>query len=139
MTSVQIAVDCADSHRLARFWAPALDLQIEDHHDLVEQMLSEGYATEADTITLDGRLAWRSAAACRDPEGRLPRLLFQTVEEPKTVKNRVHLDIHVGPEERDGKVDELVAMGATRLWEGRQGPQSWATLADPEGNEFCVS
>lgn len=139
MTSVQVAIDCADPHRLVRFWAPTLDMQIEDHHDQVEQMVSQGYATEADTVMIDGRLAWRTGAACRDPEGRLPRLLFQTVEEPKTVKNRVHLDVQVGPEKRDDKVDELLALGAVRLWEARQGPHSWVTLADPEGNEFCVS
>lgn len=139
MSSVQIAVDCADPHGLVRFWARALDMQVEDHHDLAEQMLAQGYATEDDTVTIEGRRAWKTAAACRDPEGALPRLLFQTVPEPKSVKNRVHLDIHVGPEQRDATVERLVAEGATRLWDGRQGPFSWVTLADPEGNEFCVS
>lgn len=102
-------------------------------------MLAQGYATEEDTVMIDGRRAWKTGAACRDPEGRLPRLLFQVVPEPKTVKNRVHLDIQVGPERRDDKVAALLAAGAERLWEGQQGPYSWVTLADPEGNEFCVS
>jgi predicted enzyme related to lactoylglutathione lyase len=139
MLLVQVAVDCADPHRLARFWSEALGMEIEDHHDQIEELLTEGHATEADTVTMDGRRAWRTAAACRDPQGRLPRLLFQVVPEPKTVKNRVHLDVHVGPEERDAKVAELEAAGASRLWEAQQGPHSWVTLADPEGNEFCVS
>lgn len=114
-------------------------MQIEDSHDQVERMLEAGYATEADMVEIDGRKAWKTGAACSDPSGRLPRLLFQTVPEPKTVKNRMHLDIAVGPDEREAKVEALVAAGATRLWDGEQGPHMWVTMADPEGNEFCVS
>jgi hypothetical protein len=54
-------------------------------------------------------------------------MVFQPVPEPKTVKNRLHWDVH-------GDVDELLAAGATKLWELPR----WTTLADPEGNEFCV-
>ena len=36
-------------------------------------------------------------------------------------------------------VGVVVALGATRLWDGQQGPQRWVTMADPEGNEFCVA
>ncbi|MEJ7719886.1 MAG: VOC family protein [Ilumatobacteraceae bacterium] len=67
------------------------------------------------------------------------RLLFQHVPETKTVKNRVHLDLHVGDDERDGAIARAIELGATKLWDGRQGPQTWVTLADPEGNEFCIS
>lgn len=116
-----------------------MGLEIEDHHELVEQMLEQGHASDDDTVFVDGRRAWKEAAACRDPQGGKPRLLFQRVDEPKTVKNRVHLDIEAGPEGRSAKVDALVSMGATRLWEGQQGPFAWTTLTDPEGNEFCVS
>lgn len=139
LPSVQIVFDCRDPHALVRFWAAALDMEREDHHEQVAQMLDQGYAAEEETVTVEGRRAWKEAAACRDPRGRLPRLLFQQVPEPKTVKNRVHLDVHVGPEGRDSKVEELVSSGAQRLWEGQQGPFSWITLSDPEGNEFCVS
>jgi hypothetical protein len=55
------------------------------------------------------------------------------------VKNRIHLDLHVGPEARAAKVDRLKQLGATVLWEGQQGPSSWITMADPEGNEFCIA
>lgn len=135
----QIAIDCADPHRLARFWADAMGYDVEDHHDVVEQMLEAGYAqAEEDATEIDGRLAWRTAAACSHPDGSLPRLLFQQVPEPKTTKNRVHLDLHVGPDRRDAEVERLKALGASYLWEGQQGPHSWITLADPEGNEFCV-
>jgi predicted enzyme related to lactoylglutathione lyase len=55
------------------------------------------------------------------------------------VKNRLHIDIRPGP---DADVDairaSLVARGATVLHEGRQGPHTWVTMADPAGNEFCI-
>ncbi len=54
-------------------------------------------------------------------------LFDDAVPEPKTVKNRLHWDVY-------GDVDELLAAGATLLWELPR----WTTLADPEGNEFCV-
>lgn len=134
----QIAIDCADPHRLVRFWAAAMDLEVEDHHDQVGSLVEQGFATEDDYLEVDGRRAWRTAAACRS-EDRTTRLLFQVVDEPKTVKNRVHLDLHVGADRRETEAQRLVELGATRLWEASQGPHQWVTLADPEGNEFCVA
>lgn len=133
----QIVLDATAPHDQARFWAAAMDLEVEDHHDLVVQMLEEGYATEDDAEFVDGRYRWPDAA-CRSQDGRT-RLLFQAASEPKTGKNRVHLDLHVGAERRDAEVARLVGLGATHLWEGQQGPLRWITLADPEGNEFCVA
>ncbi len=133
----QIAIDAADPHAQARFWAAAMDLEVEDHHDLVVQMIEAGFAADDDHEQVDGRHRWRDAAACRSADGRT-RLLFQAVPEPKDGKNRVHLDLHVGAERRDDEVARLLDLGATRLWEGQQGPHRWVTLADPEGNEFCV-
>ena len=37
------------------------------------------------------------------------------------------------------EVARLVGLGATELWRGAQGPHEWVTLADPEGNEFCIT
>jgi hypothetical protein len=71
----------------------------------------------------------------RPAPNRLPGLLFASVPEPKTGKNRLHLDFR--PDDRDAEVDRLLALGATRADVG-QGEQSWIVLADPEGNEFCV-
>jgi hypothetical protein len=133
----QIAIDAEDPHAQAAFWAAAMDLEVEDHHDLVVQMVEAGYATEADYEEVDGRYRWPDAA-CSSADGRT-RLLFQRVPEPKTVKNRVHLDLHVGAENRDAEVARLTGLGATKLWEGDQGPLHWVTLADPEGNEFCIA
>ncbi len=138
-TALQIAVDCVDPHRLAEFWAGALGYEVEDHGDLVRRMLEAGYATEAETVTVDGRLSWREAAVCIDPTGGRPRMLFQVVPEQKTVKNRVHLDLHVGPERREEEVDRHVGLGARRIGEGTQGPLRWVVMADPEGNEYCVA
>jgi Glyoxalase-like domain len=137
----QIAVDAADPHRLNRFWAKAVGYDMEDHHDQIHELIEAGLASRDDVIELDGRLAWKTAAACRDPSGNGPRLLFQQVPEAKSVKNRVHLDLHFGFADgaREAEVERLIALGATRLWDGRQGPHTWVTLADPEGNEFCVS
>ncbi|GAA4699128.1 VOC family protein [Nocardioides nanhaiensis] len=55
---------------------------------------------------------------------------FQDVPEPKTTKNRLHWDVEGAP----GTTKALEAHGAVRLWEHPR----WTTLADPEGNEFCV-
>jgi predicted enzyme related to lactoylglutathione lyase len=82
-------------------------------------------------------------AAIRHSDGaeRGPRrrVLFQLVPEAKTVKNRVHLDVWVGTDNVEAELERLTARGATFLHRGRQGPYSWVTVADPEGNEFCLS
>jgi predicted enzyme related to lactoylglutathione lyase len=61
------------------------------------------------------------------------------VPEAKTVKNRVHLDVRAGPDNIEAEVARLAAAGATVLYRGQQGPHGWVTMADPEGNEFCVT
>jgi len=62
------------------------------------------------------------------------------VPETKSVKNRVHLDIYFDTDDHDAEVRRLIDLGANHLWDGKQGPvHTWITLADPEGNEFCVS
>ncbi len=71
----------------------------------------------------------------RPAEDRLPGLLFASVPEAKSMKNRLHLDFR--PDDRDAEVRRLVDLGATHTDIG-QGEQTWVVLADPEGNEFCV-
>lgn len=66
------------------------------------------------------------------------RLLFQRVPEPKTVKNRLHLDLHAGPERRDAEVARLEKLGAKVLRKVAEPGGTWTVLSDPEGNEFCV-
>ncbi|NKX51819.1 VOC family protein [Arthrobacter deserti] len=72
------------------------------------------------------------------PQAGRRRILFQDVPEPKTVKDRLHLDVRLDGEDKDAVRSRLQARGAVFLHEGRQGPRSWYTTADPEGNEFCI-
>ncbi len=137
---VQIAVDCARPHELADWWAEALGWQVEPQDEaFIRRMIEAGHATEDDTDRHRGALVWKEGAAITSPDPGRPRVLFQLVPEGKTVKNRLHLDLRVGAERRDAEVARLTRMGATELWRARQGPHEWATMADPEGNEFCVA
>jgi Glyoxalase-like domain len=140
----QVAVDARQPHVLADWWADALGWVVEEPDpDFIRKMIDEGYATEDDTTTHGGQLVWKTGAAIRHPDGpqtgERKRIIFQQVPEPKTAKNRVHLDIWVGPDNVEAQAARLSAHGATFLHRGQQGPHAWVTLADPEGNEFCVS
>jgi hypothetical protein len=139
--SIQITVDSANPHRQAVWWAETLGWTVEPSDpDFIQKMIDEGHASEDETLIFDGELAWRSGAGIcpLDQLGKVPRqrILFQLVPEAKTVKNRVHLDLGLGDiEVVRGK---LLARGATFLHAAAQGPFTWYTLADPEGNEFCI-
>jgi hypothetical protein len=140
----QVTIDAADPHAQADWWADALRWVVEPTDEaFIRRMIAEGYATDDDTTLHHGELVWRSGAAIfqPDPPGGAPprRVLFQHVPEPKTVKNRVHLDVRVGAENVEAELIRLTAKGATVLHRGRQGPYAWVTVADPEGNEFCIS
>jgi predicted enzyme related to lactoylglutathione lyase len=65
-------------------------------------------------------------------------MCFMPVTDRKTVKNRLHLDLTSSAQDRDQEIERLVALGARRVDIGQTGAESWAVLADPEGNEFCV-
>ncbi len=138
----QVTQDSADPHALADWWAETLGWEVEPSDEaFIRRMIDQGYASEDDTRVHRGVLVWREGAAIRHPDGlqRAPRVLFQLVGEEKTVKNRMHLDVRVGTDDVEAVVGKLTARGARFLHNGRQGPHSWVTLADPEGNEFCVS
>lgn len=60
------------------------------------------------------------------------------VSDPKTVKNRVHLDLTASAADRDREIERLLAPGARRVEIGQTGAESRTVLADPEGNEFCL-
>lgn len=137
---VQIAIDCSDPHGLAEWYADALGWDYEPQdEDFIRRMLADGHATEDDTTTHNGRLVWR-AAAINHPGGEesgRPRILFQQVPEPKTGKNRIHLDVRT-----DGKeavLERLLAKGAKELWRANEGSHDWVVIADPEGNELCLN
>jgi len=65
-------------------------------------------------------------------------ICFMPVTDPKTVKNRAHLDLTTSAADRDHEIGRLLALGARRADIGQAGAESWTVLADPEGNEFCV-
>jgi hypothetical protein len=123
---------------MARFWAGALGYEKESHVDFVRQLLDAGRIPESATVSVDGGTQFADVSACRDPEGVGPRLFFQKVPEGKTAKNRVHLDLHVGADRYEEEVARLEALGAQKLWfSDDRGGSCW-TMADVEGNEFCV-
>src|SRR3712207_9144100 len=85
------------------WWAEVLGWQVEPQDEaFIRRMVESGAATEADTTTHRGALVWSSGAAITSPDPHRPRVLFQRVPEPKTVKNRVHLDVHEGADRREG-------------------------------------
>ena len=135
----QVTFDSADPHAQADWWAETLGWEVEPSDEaFIRRMIAEGYATEAETKTHRGVLVWATGAAIRHPDtGR--RVLFQSVPEAKTVKNRVHLDVRLTDAgEMEAVRERLEARGATFLHDGQQGPHRWVTMTDPEGNEFCV-
>jgi len=137
-TSVQVTFDCVDPHRMARFWADALGYEKEDHTAFVRQLLDSGAITNDDAIEVDGGPQFADVSACRDPDGIGPRLFFQKVPEAKEVKNRVHLDLHLGKERYEDEATRLEGLGARKLWfSDDRGSACW-TMSDIEGNEFCV-
>ena len=142
----QLTIDCHDPALLSKFWAQAL-----------------GYLpvppAEPDTTwwkLYRHRLGDREAFDDRifDPDGLRPPIWFQEVPEPKSGKNRLHLDLYPTGRDRsltfarrveivDAKVAELVELGATIQRTTRDDdpgdPSYFVVLQDPEGNEFCVS
>ena len=142
--NIQVVVDSADPHTQADWWAETLGWIVEPtDQDFVSEMIAKGFATEEETIIHNGVRVWKPGAAIcpADEAGRRGRrrILFQIVPEAKSVKNRVHWDVDLGGTDKDDARAKLEARGATYLHDGRQGPHTWYTMADPEGNEFCIS
>jgi predicted enzyme related to lactoylglutathione lyase len=108
----ELIVDAADPEALARFWAEVLGWRRTDTYD-------------------DGTVE------LADPSGSRPTLVFVPVADPKTVKNRLHIDVSPSGCDQDEELQRLLALGAHPVDIG-QGPQTWIVLADPEGNEFCL-
>lgn len=140
MVSLQIVVDCTDPTSLSQFWATALGY--------VPDPPPPGFASWPDFLRAQDipEERWNDAGAISDPTGVGPRVFFQKVPEPKSVKNRLHLDLAPtrdrDPAERAAavraEVDRLVAAGAVEVAERAEFGSTWIVLTDPEGNEFCV-
>lgn len=143
--NVQFTIDSTDPHSQAHWWARTLAWEVEpSDEDFIRKMIAQGFAAQDDTRIFDGVLVWKEGAAITpggDPGAPgHQRILFQLVPEPKTVKNRAHLDVRLAAEggDKDAVRAELEARGARFLHTATQGPHSWHTMADPEGNEFCI-
>jgi predicted enzyme related to lactoylglutathione lyase len=110
-----ITFDCDDARKVAEFWSEALGRPLDPE---------------------SGPLYASIGGA--DPERTEPAWYFEKVPEPKTAKNRMHVDL-VDPD--PSAVDRLVALGASIVGEHQIGGGShrWTVMQDPEGNEFCVA
>ncbi|MFF3223522.1 VOC family protein [Nocardia suismassiliense] len=116
----ELAIDCADPVGLAQFWCAVLGYEVLDEED--------GFVSIGSPSVPEGR----------DRPGPVPPTLgFARVPEGKTIKNRLHIDVNPTDRDQDEEVRRLLDLGA-RYADVGQGDVSWVTLADPEGNEFCV-
>ena len=112
-------IDSADPQRLAGFWADVLGWRIretgfqETPHGPDGAVLSPG---DAGAVELD----------------------FRWVPEPKTTKNRLHLDIEPVGGDQAAELERLLGLGATPVDVGQGDDRTWHVLADPGGNEFCL-
>jgi hypothetical protein len=114
---VQIAMNARDDSAVGRFWAEALGWGVDSEEPGVTNVEPVGFAYPDPT------------AICID---------VLAVPEPKTLKNRVHIDLATTSAAHQADlVARLQDLGATPADVG-QGDVSWTVLADPEGNEFCV-
>ena len=109
----EIVIDCADPRRVADFWSAVLGWGVNE---------------------MTGAL-WMSESG--DPAKDSLAICFVPVPEPKSVKNRVHIDVCPKGADQAEEVERLIGLGATRADIG-QGDVPWVVLADVEGNEFCV-
>ena len=146
MTSFQIVVDCANPDPLARFWAAALGYVLEPAPDGYD-----GWDAYWRAVGVPEDELGQGEDCIVDPTGAGPRIWFQEVPEPKTMKNRIHLDVRASRGRRDplnrrrtdidARAEELIALGATRVrilsTEGLD--HYGVAMQDPEGNEFCVN
>lgn len=107
-----VTFDCESPARVAAFWGAALGYKVQD--------VNEGFSMAS------------------HPDDVPPMLLFIKVPEPRTVKNRMHMD--VAADNREAEIERLVGLGATR-GATHSMPEygiTWTVMQDPEGNELCV-
>jgi hypothetical protein len=112
-------IDCANAYELSEWW---------------KQLL--GYVDLPDDPNEPGH----EECMIQSPDGG-HQLLFIEVPDQKQVKNRLHFDLRPSERTRDDEVEWVLGLGATLFEDhrGKYGPGTgWVTLADPEGNEFCI-
>jgi Glyoxalase-like domain len=124
VTLACVAFDCADALAVGRFWSAAIG-----------RPLDPGGTREFASIGFRGRRNSQGWAPVeRDAD---PTWLFAQVPEPRTAKNRVHLDVVAADPEAE--IARLTELGATRVADRDEYGFSWTLMVDPEGNEFDLS
>ncbi len=141
---VQVTFDAIDAGALAAFWAEVVGY--------VRQPPPDGFGTWEEALVAFGvpQELRNSRAALVDPTGEGPRFFFQQVPEGKSAKNRLHLDVRAAPPGSAGdqrmaaleaECERLVDLGGRKLYRVEPDPpleNGFITMADPEGNEFCL-
>ena len=134
---MQVTFDCTDVPAMVRFWSALLGYEPEPppppFRTWEEFARDRGIPEEM----------WDAWGAVIDPAGEGPRFFFQRVPEPKTAKNRMHLDLRLsrreGSEGLEAEVMKAEALGAQRGNEYDELGSHWVVMRDVEGNEFCIS
>lgn len=111
LTLGMITIDSTDPGPLAKWWADLTGGTIEQEND--------GW------FYVVGVPGWSH------------KLGFQKVDDPTPGKNRQHMDLTSA--DLDGEVERVLTAGATEVRRENLDGFRWVTLADPQGNQFCVS
>jgi 4a-hydroxytetrahydrobiopterin dehydratase len=110
--SLEIGIDALDAAAIRPFWQAVL-----------------GYADEP------GRSGPQDALV--DPVGQGPAIWFQQMDAPRPQRNRIHFDVSVPHDEAHQRIQATIAAGGTLVYDA-EAPAFWV-LADPEGNEACIT
>jgi catechol 2,3-dioxygenase-like lactoylglutathione lyase family enzyme len=106
-----IVIDCSDFEKMSEFWREAL-----------------GYVPRSPP---DG--GW--VVLC-DPNRPNVNISLNRVPEPRTARNRLHLDLYTPDPE--GEIKRLLTLGATLHPRAAEPGEDFVVLVDPDGNLFCV-
>ncbi|MEV0933599.1 VOC family protein [Streptomyces phaeochromogenes] len=113
----ELVLDCADPERLAAFWCEVLgyvELDREDDGSIEIGPPDVGFG------------------------GLQPTLVLSPSSDPRRGKLPLHIDVNATDRDQDAELERLLALGARPADVGQTGAENWHTLADPEGNEFCL-
>lgn len=113
----ELVIDAADPGRLAAFWSEVLgyaELGREDDGSIEIGPSDTGFG------------------------GPQVTLVLSPSSDPRPRKLRLHIDVNPTDRDHDAELERLLALGATPADVGQTGTENWDTLADPEGNEFCL-
>jgi predicted enzyme related to lactoylglutathione lyase len=114
LTHKAVTFDCVDATVVSRFWSEVFDRPVD-----TEPMPASPFFAS---------IGLGDSSRCA--------YMFIQVPEGKTVKNRVHLDLD--SDDVATEVARVIALGATHIHDKDEFGMQWTTLADPEGNEFCI-